>query len=55
MEGVQVYKIDKISGIESSIISLGDEQFDTIAIKGNSEKDDSFHSLSFYTSGFEKF
>jgi len=54
-EGAKVFNIDSISEIKSSILSLGDEQFDTITIKGNSEKDDNFHSLSFYTSGFEKF
>jgi hypothetical protein len=54
-ESVLVYNIESISGIQSSIISLGEEQYDTITIKGNNEKNDSFHSLSFYTSGFEKF
>ena len=54
-ESVLVYNIESISGTQSSIISLGEEQYDTITIKGNNEKDGSFHSLSFYTSGFEKF
>ena len=34
---------------------MGDEQYDTIVIKGNGKKEDDNHSLSFYTSGFEKF
>jgi hypothetical protein len=38
MAGVQVYKIDKISGIQSSIISLGEEQkvFPRKSYKSNS-------------------